>query len=152
MKRWLAVMVVVLMAAPMARADDTTKKAKVEALFIAMHMDRMMSQLSNAVMQQVKQMTQSMPGMDKLTEQQKALISSYQDKMIAITNEDLGWKALEPEYVTLYCQTYSEDEIDGILTFYKSPAGQAMLDKTPELTTGGMKIAQEKMVILQPKI
>jgi hypothetical protein len=136
----------------MARADDASKKAKVEELFATMHMERMMSQIMDAVMAQVKQMTQTMPGSEQLTDAQKKMIGKYQDKAIALTTDVVGWKALEPQYVTLYASTYSEEEIDGILTFYKSPAGQAMLDKTPELTTGSMQIVQSRMVDLQPKL
>lgn len=52
----------------------------------------------------------------------------------------------------LYAKTYSETKIDGILAFYKSPAGQAMLARTPELTTGSMQIVQARMVDIQPKL
>ena len=32
-----------------------------------------------------------------------------------------------------YARTYSEEEMEGIIAFYKSPAGQAMLAKAPQL-------------------
>ena len=54
--------------------------------------------------------------------------------------------------VTLYVSTYSEPEIDGILAFYKSPAGTAMLAKTPELATRSLAISQDRMKVLQPEL
>jgi hypothetical protein len=97
-------------------------------------------------------MTLSMPGADQLTDPQKKIVSAYQDRAIAMANEMVGWKVLEPQYVALYAATYSEEELDAIITFYKSPAGQAMLDKTPELTRGSIQIVQARMVDFQPKI
>ena len=69
-----------------------------------------------------------------------------------VVSDSVGWASLEPEYVKLYAATYSEEEIDGILAFYKSPVGQKMLEKTPELSSGGMKIVQGRMGDFQPKI
>jgi hypothetical protein len=152
MKRWVMLLVVVMAVSPMARADEASKKAKVEELFATMHMDRMMSQITAAMLAQVKQMTATMPGADQMTAAQKKMVSEYQDKMAALVTANVGWRAMEPEYVTLYASTFSEEEIDGIIAFYKSPAGQALLTKTPELTKGSMALVQTRMVDLQPQM
>ena len=34
-----------------------------------------------------------------------------------------------PDLVKLYSDAYSENELDGILAFYRTPAGRAMLAK-----------------------
>ena len=52
----------------------------------------------------------------------------------------------------LYSDAYSEKEVDGILAFYRSPAGRAMLAKTPELTEGSIAISKQRMEELSPKI
>jgi hypothetical protein len=152
MKRWIAVLVVLLAVAPGARADDASKRAKVQELFVTMHMDRMMSQIMDMVMKQTRQVTQGMPGADKMTPEQMKLVEQFQAKVEGMVNETLGWKALEPDYIKLYADTYSEEEIDGILTFYKSPVGQTLLAKTPELTAKSGAIVQAKMVDFQPKM
>jgi hypothetical protein len=152
MKRWIVVLVMLLAIAPGARADEASKRAKVQDLFVTMHMDRTMAQLMDMVMKQVQQVTGSMPGADKITPEQKKILDDFQKRVDDMVSGSLGWKALEPEYVTLYSNTFSEEEIDGLLTFYKSPVGQVLLDKTPELTTQGGVIAQAKMAALQPKM
>jgi hypothetical protein len=43
-------------------------------------------------------------------------------------------------------------ELDGILQFYRSPAGKAMLAKTPELAEKWMAISKKCMEELAPKI
>jgi hypothetical protein len=152
MKRWVMLLVVVMAVSPMARADEASKKVKVEQLFATMHMDRMMSQFTDAMLTQVKHISETMPGADQMTAAQKKMVSEYQDKMAALVTANVGWRAMEPEYVTLYASTFSEEEIDGIIAFYKSPAGQALLTKTPELTKGSMALVQTRMVDLQPQM
>jgi hypothetical protein len=154
MKRWIAVLAMMLAMAPMcgAQADEAAKEAKVRDLFVAMHMEKMMAQMMDAVMGMVTQMVDSTPGTDQLTPEQKKLVDDFQAKAVKLATDSMGWQALEPEYVKLYAKTYTMEELDGIVVFYKSAAGQAMLAKTPQLTTGSMQIAQERMQILQPQI
>lgn len=54
--------------------------------------------------------------------------------------------------MNLYSNAYSEEEIDGILAFYHSPAGRAMLAKTTDLTERSIAISQRRMDAIAPKI
>ncbi len=64
----------------------------------------------------------------------------------------MGWKEMEPAYVEIYARNFTEEQIDDIVTFYKTPTGAAMLEKLPAITTEGMQAAQAKMITLQPQI
>ena len=153
MKRWIAVLVVMLVMAPCgARADEASKQAKARDLFATMHMDHMLDQMMHSIQGEVEAMAQSMPGAQQMTAHQKQLTQEFMDKSMKVVNDSVGWTALEPEYVKLYASTYSEAEIDGILAFYKSPVGQAMLAKTPQLSTSGMQIVRSRMGDFQPKM
>lgn len=153
MKRWIAVLVVMMVVAPCgARADDASKQAKVRDLFATMHMDHMLDQMMHSIQEEVQTMAQQTAGAQQMTPEQKKLTQDFMDKSMKVVNDSVGWTALEPEYVKLYAATYSEGEIDGILAFYKSAAGQAMLAKTPELSAGGMQIVRSRMGDFQPKI
>jgi hypothetical protein len=133
-------------------AVDPAKEAKVKELFEVMHLDRMMDQMMTAVKSMVNQMTDSAPGMDKVTPAQKRIIAEFQEKAMKLAIDSMGWKVMEPEYVKLYANTFSMQELDAALAFYKSPEGQSFMAKTPQLTTAGMKIVQERMGDLQPKL
>ena len=45
--------------------------------------------------------------------------------------ELLDWKKLEPMYVRIYQKTFTQPEVDGMIAFYKTPAGQAVMSKMP---------------------
>ena len=153
MKRWIAVLALAVMV-PVCGAQtvDTAKQAKVQALFDVMHMDKMMDKMMTSVMQMVGQMVQSTPGVDQMSPAQQKLLAGLEKNAMKLATDNMGWKAMEPEYVKIYADTFSSDEIDAITKFYSSPAGQTMLEKTPELTQASMKIVQARMVTLQPQL
>jgi hypothetical protein len=135
-----------------AQADEASKRAKAEQLFVLLRMDTMMDQLMGGVRKQVQQITESMPGADTATPEQKKQITDFQQRVMDTVNQKIGWKALEPDFIGLYASTYTEEELDGIVAFYKSPVGQKMIEKTPELTAKSTQITQQKMTELQPQL
>ncbi|HXS11593.1 MAG TPA: DUF2059 domain-containing protein [Acidobacteriaceae bacterium] len=153
MRRCVAILLMVLtVGCCCARADDASKRAKAEQLFTLLHMDTMMDQLMSGVKKQVQQITESMPGADQATPEQKKQITDFQQRVMNLVNQKIGWKALEPDFIKLYASTYTEEELDGIIAFYKSPVGQRMMEKTPELMTKSTQITQQKMSELQPQL
>jgi hypothetical protein len=151
MKRLLSFALLVLFVPLTAHADDASKRAKVQEMLDLMHVDKTMAQVMDMVKQQTTSMTAHMMGAN-ISPEQKASISDLQQRIFDFVESQVGWKVMQPQYVDLYVATFSEDEIDGILAFYKSPAGQAIIAKTPELTQKSMVMVQQKLATLQPQI
>ncbi len=84
---------------------------------------QMDAQLNHA-MQQVLQ------GKTLRPSQQQA-VNNMHNKMIQLIHETLSWQKLEPMYSHLYQETFTEEEVLGMLSFYKTPAGQAVIIKMP---------------------
>jgi hypothetical protein len=84
--------------------------------------------------------------------EQKARFDAFQKQLFTFIETQLSWKSLEPDYVELYSQTFTEEEIDAMIAFYKSPAGQSMIAKTPELTQKSSVLVQKKMITLIPQM
>jgi hypothetical protein len=151
MKRTVLFLVLVFSVPLSAHADDASKRAKVQEMLQLIHMDQMMEQMMTALRQQVLAMTNQAMG-SKATPEQKAQLADFQQQMFDFVNTQVGWKALEPEYVELYTQTYTDEELDGIIAFYKTPAGASMIAKTPELTQKALAISQTKVGSLIPQL
>jgi uncharacterized protein len=91
-----------------------------------------------------------------LTPERQAVIDRMSAKMSAVASDMLTWDALLPIYLRTYRDSFTQDEIDGVIKFYKSPAGQAYVKKLPLVMQnvmremqGVMKPAQEKMMAIQ---
>jgi len=62
------------------------------------------------------------------------------------------WNKLQTEYENVYFDLYTEEELNGILTFYKSPIGKALLAKTPEANARLLQISKQQSDALAPAI
>jgi uncharacterized protein len=131
-----------------ARADEATKQAKVRELLMTMHQDRTVDSMMHSIAKQLFEV----PDANRLTPAQQKLTQDFQDRAMKVVSDRVGWKVVEPDYVKLYENTYSEQEINGILAFYKSPAGQAVLTKAPQLSAGVVQIVHSHMGDYQTKM
>ncbi|MEO7071661.1 MAG: DUF2059 domain-containing protein [Rhodanobacter sp.] len=73
-------------------------------------------------------------------------------KWSKLLHESLSWEKMEPMYMNLYRTTFSASEIGGMLTFYKSPSGQAVLAKMPTLMANLMQMVQDQMHDIVPQM
>ena len=79
-------------------------------------------------------------------------INNMKNKMLALFQEEITWEKLEPMYLRLYKESFSEEEIVGMLSFYKTPAGQAFINKMPVLAQKTMQEFQTFMSSYQLKM
>ena len=56
---------------------------------------------------------------------QKAAIERCKTNVSAFLRKELDWAKLEPQLLRLYRETYTQEQLDGILGFLKSPVGTA---------------------------
>ncbi len=75
---------------------------------------------------------QALQGHD-LTPEVKKIVADSGEKMSALLAEAMKWEALEPLFIELYQEAMTQEEVDGIVAFYKTPAGKAMVEKMPAL-------------------
>jgi len=59
---------------------------------------------------------------------------------------------LEPVYIKLYEDSFSQAEIDGLAAFYRSPTGKAVVLKVALVMQNLMTLVQQRMARLIPKI
>jgi hypothetical protein len=64
----------------------------------------------------------------------------------------MSWEKMKPMYVQLYRDTFEQEEVDGLIAFYKSPAGQAYVTKMPLLMSKSMAISQSLFQSLGAKM
>jgi uncharacterized protein len=151
MKRCAALFVVILCLAPRAHADQASKRAKIEELFSLLRMDKLLQQVMDASETQATQMTSQMFG-GTIPPEVRPKLDQLQQRMKAVIEGQLAWKKLEPDYVTLYSNNFTEEQIDNIVAFYKTPTGRAFVEKQPVLTQQGMQLAQGRITSVQPQL
>ena len=140
----LIIGVTLLWCASPVRADEASKSAKAEELLQLTQGDQMMKMMEPMMKGTLAQMDKDMPA------EQRAKVGEMQGKMLALVAATLS--KVKPALAKVYADTYTEEEIDGILAFYKSPAGKAFIQKMPEVMQRSMPVMMQMMGDLQPEI
>jgi hypothetical protein len=140
------------MAATPAGPDDAAKLAKIGELMDVMHMEQMVPQTTQQVLTQMQQMMAAAFKKENLPPDSGPKLEEMQKKMTALVSEKLNWQKLKSVYVKAYADTFTEEEIQGLIDFYKTPAGQAFLKKTPLLVKNSMEAMQGMMVDMMAEI
>jgi hypothetical protein len=52
----------------------------------------------------------------------------------------------------IYTDTFTKEALEGIIAFYKTPAGQKLIKKLPELMQKSMQLFQKLVISITPKI
>jgi uncharacterized protein len=135
-----------------AHADEASHTAKVHEFFKVAKLDQLSAQIMKQAMDQVNSgLMQQMLGVQLTPEQQKQA-DDLKAKISAVLTNALGWDKLEPEYTRMYAAAFTEQQMDDILAFYKSPTGQAMIEKNPVLLEQSSALAQQRMTQVTPEI
>lgn len=137
----------ILMLGFRANAQELTKDAKIERILVLTKGDAMIDQLFS----QIKAMTASQLPRDA-TAEQRDILQAFQDKLMDLVKTRISPEKLRPQYVKLYRDTFSDEEINGLLAFYESPAGHAMIEKMPLLLANSMALGQAQMSDIMPEI
>lgn len=134
-----------------AHADDASKRTKIEELLAILHIDNVSSQIMNNLGRQMQQLSTHQFGATPTADQQKQF-DEFQTRVSGLVQQTIGWKVVEPDYVKLYSDAYTEPEIDSFLAFYKSPAGKTLLAKSPDLASKSMTLTQTHMATIEPQL
>ena len=103
--------------------------------------DSVMTQMDLLMTQTIQQATQGQEIPPKMQKE----IDKRQAEVVGLMKELLDWKKLEPMYVRIYQKSFSQQEVDGMIAFYKTPAGQAVIGKMPAVMQNTMDEMQQMM-------
>lgn len=110
--------------------------------------DDMTTRMDAQLRGSVQQTLQGKP----VTAQQQKVIDNMIEKIVAILRQELAWDSLEATYIRIYRDSFTQEEIDGMLELYKTPAGQAMVKKMPIVMQRSMAELQLRMGPMMQKL
>jgi uncharacterized protein len=148
-------------------AQDASRRALAEELLKEMDMKAnmeksfaMIKKMMPAQMERMKQTmekstagaTGSKKGPKEMVDKATDAAAKVSSKMMDEMTKELSWDNIKDEYVTLYAETFTEEDLRGLVAFYKSPAGRAFTKKQPELMRRSMELTQKHMLQWMPKM
>ena len=67
-------------------------------------------------------------------------------------DEHFRYEDLEPEFIRIYTDLYSEEELRAITAFYRTPAGRRMAEVAADMAVRSQRIAMARMQARMPEL
>jgi hypothetical protein len=156
-KRLATGLVWILMSASAAAANNApASDASIRQMLELTNARQMIAGLKGQMTGMMNTAMQNTMKGQSITPERQAILDRMAAKMSAVVSDMLNWDDLLPIYLRTYRDSFTQDEIDGAIKFYKSAAGQAYVKKLPLAMQNVMremqdfiKPAQEKMMAIQ---
>ena len=136
------------LSAQAAPPSDQSVNQLLQLTKVDRQMDSVLAQMEGAMKASLQRLTKGRP----LSADEQATLDKQQAKMSAILKEELSWDKVKDQYVRAYREMFSQEEIDGLIAFYRTPAGQSLVSKQAELTNRTMAILQQRMAPMMQRI
>jgi uncharacterized protein len=78
--------------------------------------------------------------------------NNFEQQIFALLTQRLSWQKMKPQFAQAYADTFTADDLSGMLAFYRSPAGQDYINKMPGLMAKFNAIGQQQMAGAGPEI
>jgi uncharacterized protein len=129
-----------------ALADQQTELA--EEFMELTHVNKMMAQIEDQVVQMQDQILAHM----QIPEGKEEEVATFQKEVQAKVQEIMDFEEMRGEYLELFTSVYSEQELREMVQFFKSPAGQNMLEKQSMVIQQALEISQNRVGMLIPEL
>ena len=129
-------------------ADSAGHAAQAERFLQLVNADR----LAVPVYAQVQQMFAQRFEQTQASDDKRALLERYQSKADAALDQAIGWDKVKPDLITLYTESFTEQELSKLNEFYESELGKKMLTKLPELNARSAQVTQSKLESAVPQV
>jgi hypothetical protein len=87
-----------------------------------------------------------------LNTKQQHLMDTFPAKIVTLMRTEYGWDLYKPRILQIYKETFTQQEIDGLVRFYASHAGQAYIQKMPLVMQQTLQLMQSMSQTMTPKI
>jgi len=135
-----------------AVAAAPARDASIRQLLEIMHARKLVDGLPQQMNAMMSGMLQKMLQGQAVSPTQQHAIDEMVSKMTALMREEFKWDQMELLYLKIYRESFSEAEIQSMIAFYSTPAGQAVVNKLPLVTQNVMTAMQERVAAMMPKI
>jgi hypothetical protein len=128
----------IFLVAALAHAQ-TSKRASVEELLELSGVEAM-------VEAQYSQLDQLLVGVGEQLGVKESERESFDKFMIGVVESmksGMSWERKKEPMIDIYLESYSEEEIQGLLAFYRSDVGQSLMRKSPEVMDKSARLTQE---------
>ena len=135
-------LIVILLSIATTSMAAPASENSIKQLLVVTQAQKLADNMQTQINLQMNNIIQkALKGKTPTAKQQKA-ISTMKNRVMALMQKDFAWEKLEKMYIRLYKESFTEEEVSGMLSFYKTTAGKAAINKMPVLMQKSMQEIQ----------
>ncbi|MBL9187847.1 MAG: DUF2059 domain-containing protein [Opitutaceae bacterium] len=127
-------------------------KQSIERLLEVTEVQKLVGSMFGQVDDMMKQSMDEMIQRRSLPSEAKEVLDSFRRKMVANMKEQVTWDKMKELYFDIYRESFTQEELDGLIAFYESPAGKAFVNKMPVVMQKTMTATQRLLGPILEKI
>ena len=81
----------------------------------------------------------------KVEMEQNPMLAQFEDILRAFFAKHMAWQTLQPEYVRLYMEAFTEDELRELIAFYQTETGKKSVSLMPQLMQQGATLGRRQV-------
>jgi hypothetical protein len=149
----MKMLVALLAALHVAVAVAAPPGAKsVERLLDAMEADKTIAGAQQYADAMIKGTVEQVGKVRPVTPEQRTKLEAASASIAAAAREQLAKAKLRPLMAQIYAESFTQEEVDGLIAFYGSPAGRAFLAKMPLVLQKTSTLMQQRVGDLTEKL
>jgi hypothetical protein len=137
-----------ILAACTPRADDRDPQKAARELLALTRTDQAAADTRDQIQRMVAGQLRDL----KIPDSMKEAADRYQKQVVDLVYAELDPAKLESTYVGIYTATFTPEELDGLVAFFKTPVGRAYAAKLPSITSKMMDVGRAKLKDLTPQL
>ena len=139
-------------AAPAIAQDQPADEAIIRELIEVTGAEKLLDDVHAQVDAMTAQSMAEAIGGKTVSPQQQALFNEMRDRVGAIFRESMSWAKFEPMMIDIYRKSFTQKEAQGMIDFYRTDAGRAVIAKMPLVMQNTMTALQANTRTIMPKI
>ncbi len=129
-----------VVAAPVPPAARSSKAAKIAHFLELTQADKALHKSLSAMSDQLRLLLARRLPNPALHPDLADEVATCQREALRQLRACMSWERVRPAYVEMLEDVYTDEELDGLIGFFSSPIGRAMVKKTPQLLTKSLSI------------
>jgi uncharacterized protein len=114
-----------LLSAPLlAQSSSVDKKARLERLLQLMNMELVKEQMTDQVF---RSLLSSIPS--NVPREVRPKVEEAKRRVLELIKRRFSWQVMKPQYMKLYEEAFTDEEIDGMIAFYSTPGRSILPEK-----------------------
>jgi hypothetical protein len=148
----VAVLLCTLVTSRAAAPSDESLVKMMQVMQVEQMLNQFLAQMDVGMAQSMDQaLRQALQGRE-LTDEQKRKVEQTRQETMAALREEMAFAKLKDLYLQVYRETFTQEEVTAITKFYGTPAGQALVEKSPVAMQKASTLMQSRIQPLMQKL